>query len=210
MFSALSSSRLWRAASTSISSRSGASFSRRLPRAGRGAVTLVTDLALGSAFALGAALLTLAAGFGAGLAAVVLAAARFGAGAAAAVFGAALLAFAAGFGVGLAAVALAAARFGAGAAASVFGAALLALAAGFGAGLVAAVFGAAFALVAALGFGAAATRRFGLSSAGVGLRAMAASCLFQPSVTGAALPPLLRWRRRRVPGRKRNTNWRVS
>jgi hypothetical protein len=24
------------------------------------------------------------------------------------------------------------------------------------------------------------------------------------------LPPLLRWRRRRVPGRKRNTNWRVS
>jgi hypothetical protein len=74
---------------------------------------------------------------------------------------------------------------------------LLALAAGFGAGLAAAVlgvaiFGAAFAfgsasafgfalalaLVAALGFGSAATRRFGLSSAGVGLRAMAASCLF--------------------------------
>jgi hypothetical protein len=33
---------------------------------------------------------------------------------------------------------------------------------------------------------------------------------FYPSFTGAALPPLLRWRRRRVPGRKRNTNWRVS
>lgn len=28
---------------------------------------------------------------------------------------------------------------------------------------------------------------------------------FYPSVTGAALPPLLRWRMRRVPGRKRNT-----
>jgi len=149
---------------------------------------------LGSAFALGAALLALAAGFAAGLAAVVLAAARFGAGAAAAVFGAALLALAAGFGAGLAVVALVAARFGAGTAAAVFGAALLALAAGFGAGLAAAalvaarfgvglaaaVFGAAFAfaLVAALGFGSAATRRFGLSSAGVGLRAMAASCLF--------------------------------
>ena len=193
MFSALSSSRLWRAASTSISSRSGAIFSRRLPRAGRGAVTLVAGFALGSAFALGAALLALAASFGVGLAVVALAAARFGAGAAASVFGAALLALVAGFGAGLAAAALAVARFGAGAAASVFGAALLALAAaGFGAGLAAAVFGAAFdlgaaaafglalalALVAALGFGSAATRRFGLSSAGVGLRAMAASCLF--------------------------------
>ena len=65
MFSALSSSRLWRAASTSISSRSGAIFSRRLPRAGRGAVTWGAGLALGSAFALGAALLALAAGFAA-------------------------------------------------------------------------------------------------------------------------------------------------
>ena len=33
---------------------------------------------------------------------------------------------------------------------------------------------------------------------------------FFPSVTGTALPPLLRWRMRRVPGRKRNTIWRVS
>ena len=194
MFSALSSSRLWRAAFTSISSRSGASFSRRLPRAGRGAVTFVAAFVLGSALVLGA-----------GFAAAALAAARFGAGSAVAVFGAALLAFAAGFGVSLAAAALAAARFGAGAAAAVFGAALLALAAGFGvcfsaAALATVVFGAAFgaaaafglalalALVAALGFGSAATRRFGLSSAGVGLRAMAASCLY-PSVTGAALPP---------------------
>ena len=166
MFSALSSSRLWRAASTSISSRSGASFSRRLPRAGRGAVTL------GAGFALDSALLALVAGFGAGLAAVALTAARFGAGAAAAVFGAALLALAAGFGAGLAAAALAAARFGAGLAAAVFRAAFaLGAAAAFGLAL-------AFALVAALGFGSAATRRFGLSSAGVGLRAMAASCLF--------------------------------
>ena len=79
--------------------------------------------------------------------------------------GAALLALAAGF----AADAFAAARFGAGLAASAFGAAFA---------LGAAAFGFALALVAALGFGSAATRRFGLSSAGVGLRAMAASCLF--------------------------------
>jgi len=146
---------------------------------------------LGAGLALGSALV-----FGAGLTAVALAAARFGAGAAAAVFSAALLAFAAGFGAGFSASALAVVRFGAGVAAAIFGAALLAFAAGFGAGLVAAalaavIFGAAFALgsaaalglalafalVAALGFGSAATRRFGLSSAGVGLRAMAASCL---------------------------------
>ena len=102
-----------------------------------------------------------------------------------------MLALAAGFAAGLATAALAAARFGAGAAAAVFGTALLALAAGFAAAaLAAAIFGAAFAfgsasafglalafaLVAALGFGSAATRRFGLSLAGVGLRAMAASC----------------------------------
>jgi hypothetical protein len=155
-------------------------------------VTLVAGFVLGSAFALGAALLALAAGFGAGLAVAALAAARFGAGSAVAVFGAALLALTAGFGVCFSAAALAAARFGAGAAAAVFGVALLALAAGFGAGLAAVVFGAAFALgaaaafglalafalVAALGFGSAVARRFGLSSAGVGLRAMAASCLF--------------------------------
>jgi len=83
-----------------------------------------------------------------------------------------LLALAAGFGAGLAAAVLAAARFGAGLAAAVFGAAFaFGSAAAFGLAL-------AFALVAALGFGSAATRRFGLSSAGVGLRAMAASCLF--------------------------------
>ena len=184
MFSALSSSRLWRAASTSISSRSGAIFWRRLPRAGRGAVTLVAGFALGSAFVFGAALLALAAGFDAGVAAAALAVARFGAGLAvavfgaallalaAAVFGAALLALAAGFGPGLAAATLAAARFGAGLAAAVFGAAFaFGSAAAFGLGL-------ALALVAALGFGSAATRRFGLSSAEVGLRAMAASYLF--------------------------------
>jgi len=89
--------------------------------------------------------------------------------------GAALLALAAGF----AADAFAAARFGAGLAASAFGAAFA---------LGAAAFGFALALVAALGFGAAATRRFGLSSAGVGLRAMAASsCSIHHGCNPAAL-----------------------
>jgi hypothetical protein len=105
-------------------------------------------------------------------------------------------------GVGFAAAVFAAARFGAGLVAEVLAAAL---AVGFDADLVeaalaAAVFGAAFALGtaaafglalalgAALGLGLAATRRFGLSSAGVGLRAMAASCLCL-TVTGAALLP---------------------
>ena len=94
---------------------------------------------------------------GAGFAAVVFAAARFGAGLAAAVFGAAL---AVGFGADFAGAALAAAAFGA---AFAFGRA--------------AAFGLALALAAALGFGSAVARRFGLSSAGVGLRAMAASYL---------------------------------
>ena len=89
--------------------------------------------------------------------------------------GAALLALAAGF----AADAFAAARFGAGFAASAFGAAFA---------LGAAAFGLALALVAALGFGSAATRRFGLSSAGVGLRAMAASsCSIHHGCNPAAL-----------------------
>lgn len=125
MFSALSSSRLLRAASTSNSSRSGAIFARRLVRAGRGAAGALAR----AAFAFGAALLALAAGF--------------------------------------AADAFAASRFEAGLTGSAFGVALAAAAA-FGLALV-------LALVAALGFGSAVTRRFGLSSAGVGLRAMAAS-----------------------------------
>ena len=103
---------------------------------------------------------------------------------AAADFGEALLALAAGFGAGLAlaalgAVAFAAAAFGAGLAVAGLGAALLALAAGFGAGLAAAGFAAAFALGAAAALGCAGARRFGLSSAGVGLRAMAASSLLK-------------------------------
>lgn len=99
-------------------------------------------------------------------------------------FGAALLALAAGF----AADAFAAARFEAGLAASAFGVAFaLDAAAAFGLAL-------ALALVAALGFGAAAAlgcagaRRFGLSSAGVGLRAMAASsCSINHGCNPAAL-----------------------
>ena len=91
--------------------------------------------------------------------------------------GAALLALAAGF----AADVFAAARFGAGLAASAFGAAFALGAAAFGLAL-------ALALVAALGFGSAATRRFGLSSAGVGLRAMAASsCSIHHGCNPAAL-----------------------
>ncbi|MFN7306813.1 MAG: hypothetical protein ACK5TQ_09560, partial [Acetobacteraceae bacterium] len=128
-------SRLFCAASTRSCSRSGASFSRRLPRAGRGAAGVAAAAALVARFALGA-----------GFAEVVFAAARFGAGLAAAVFGAA-------FALGTPAA-----------------------------------FGLALALGAALGLGLAATRRFGLSSAGVGLRAMAASCLCL-TVTGAALLP---------------------
>ena len=140
MFSALSSSRLLRAASTSNSSRSGAIFARRLVRVGRGAAGVLAR----AAFALGAALLALAAGF--------------------------------------AADAFAAARFEAGLTGSAFGVAFaLAAAAAFGLAL-------ALALVAALGFGAAATRRFGLSSAGVGLRAMAASsCSIHHGCNPAAL-----------------------
>lgn len=89
--------------------------------------------------------------------------------------GAALLALAAGF----VADVFAAARFGAGLAASAFGAAFA---------LGAAAFSLALALVAALGFGSAATRRFGLSSAGVGLRAMAASsCSIHHGCNPAAL-----------------------
>ena len=95
-------------------------------------------------------------------------------------FGAALLALAAGF----AADAFAAARFEAGLTGSAFGVAFaLAAAAAFGLALALAL-----ALVAALGFGAAATRRFGLSSAGVGLRAMAASsCSIHHGCNPAAL-----------------------
>lgn len=168
MFSALSSSRLLRAASTSNSSRSGAIFARRLVRAGRGAAGVLAR----AAFALGAALLALAAGF----AADAFAAARFEAGLAAAVFGAAL---AVGFGADFAEADLAAAVFGA--------AFALGTPAAFGLAL-------ALALIAALGFGAAAAlgcagaRRFGLSSAGVGLRAMAASsCSIHHGCNPAAL-----------------------
>lgn len=130
----------------------------------RGVVGLASPLALAVAFALGAALLA----FGAGFASARFAAARFGA----------------GFAAGLAAGALTAARFGAAlGAAAAFGAAFalgaaaalgLAVALGLGSAL---GLGAALALAAAVALGCAGARRFGLSSAGVGLRAMAASSL---------------------------------
>ena len=124
----------------------------------RGVVGLASPLPLAVAFALGAALLA----FGAGFASARFAAARFGA----------------GFAAGLAAGALTAARFGAAlGAAAAFGAAF-ALGAAAALGLAVALgLGAALALAAAVALGCAGARRFGLSSAGVGLRAMAASSL---------------------------------
>ena len=119
---------------------------------------MASPLPLAVAFALGAALLA----FGAGFASARFAAARFGA----------------GFAAGLAAGALTAARFGAAlGAAAAFGAAF-ALGAAAALGLAVALgLGAALALVTAAALGCAGARRFGLSSAGVGLRAMAASSL---------------------------------
>ena len=81
------------------------------------------------------------------------------------------LAAAFALGAGLAADAFAAAPFGAALGAAADFVVALAL------GVAAFVFALALALGAAAGLGAAAARRFGLSSAGVGLRAMAASSL---------------------------------
>lgn len=128
----------------------------------RGVAGLASLFALAAAFALGAALLGLAAG----LASAAFAAVRFGAGLAAGGLGVAVFGFALALGLaaGLASVAFATARFGAALGVAAFGAAV------FG-------FALALALVAAAALGCAGARRFGLSSAGVGLRAMAASSL---------------------------------
>ena len=128
----------------------------------RGVAGFASPLALAAVvFALGAALGVLAAA-GLGAALVV---ARFGGALAAAALGAAL-ALGAAFALGAAADFGLALGFALGSALA-FGAAL-ALGSALG-------FGAALALAAAAGLGAAVARRFGLSSAGVGLRAMAAS-----------------------------------
>ena len=133
----------------------------------RGVAGFASPLALAAAvFALGAAFVALvalaAAGFGAALVA-----ARFGAALAAAALGAAL-ALGAAFALGAAAALALGAALASGVALTL-GAALA-----LGAAL---PFGAALAFAATAGLGAAVARRFGLSSAGVGLRAMAASSL---------------------------------
>ena len=145
----------------------------------RGVVGFASPLALAAAvFALGAAFVALvalaAAGFGAALVA-----ARFGAALAAAALGAAL-ALGAAFALGAAAALALGAALASGVALTLGSALALGAALAFGAAFASGAalpFGAALAFAATAGLGAAVARRFGLSSAGVGLRAMAASSL---------------------------------